>query len=157
MLYTQLLEFVAITGLTAISSYYSIYSYHAIAAGPPHIPPRIVEEYDALFASMDQYSSHKQMLAAFSKAIQEQMVNLKDQVSDVRHEFGGHIQEEPDSVCLHLFILEEYLEVAIAHMAKMRDASEKIRRELIQARIMGKPKQEGWVLSFLHVRKDASQ
>lgn len=85
------------------------------------------------------------------------MVKLKDQVSDVRHEFGGHIQKAPDRVYLHLFILEEYLEVAIAHMAKMRDATEKIRRELTQARIMGKPKQEGWVFSFLHVRKDASQ
>lgn len=82
-------------------------------------------------------------------------MNLKDQVSDVIREFGCRAGKEPDGVCMDLFMREEYLEVEIVHMAKMRDVSERIRRELVQAILKGEMKQEGWVLSSLHVWKNA--
>ena len=149
MLYTQLLKFLAITNLTAI------HSYHPVTAGSRQMPIHIWEGFDALFASMDQYSSRKPTFAPFPTAIQEQMLSLKNQVSDVIQDFGCRIEKEPDSVCMDLFMREEYLEVEIVRMAKMWYVSERIRRELAQAVIMGEMKREGWVLSWLHVRKNA--
>ena len=76
-------------------------------------------------------------------------------MSDVIHDFGCRIEKEHDSVCMDLFMRKEYLEVEMVHRAKMWGISERIRRELTQAIIMGEMKQEGWVLSWLHVRKNA--
>lgn len=149
MLYTKLLKFFAITTLTAVT------------VGSRHIPLHKLEGYDALLASMEQYTSNYPTLAPFPKPIKEQMkeqmVSLQYQVSDVLHELGFRMEKEPDSLCMDVFMLEDFGKDFSHVVAEMWDEEVKEARELIAAKIKGERKQKGWVLSCLHVRKNAKQ
>lgn len=113
---------------------------------------QLSEGYHALFTNMNQHNSHTSEL--YPKAILEQLVTVKGQMSDVIDEMRCVDAKEPSMLCTVLLLEERPLELEIQSADQMLHEQEG-RKNDAKAKEDGGKGQKGWIVAEAAEVEDA--